>query len=268
MLLRLPSLPDPRSERGFTLMETLVAMVSGVVVTGALLAILEFSLREQASITDRAQADQIGRTAMSNIVDELHSSCVGATPIQAPSTTPLSPLEKSNGVNLWFVSAYGASNSGEPLIEKVTEHDINWIATKKSNTGKQLGKLTDYSFSSSSGNAREGWTWPTLSVAEAEAKHTARLLASNVIPPESGSLFQYYKYEANSASSTYGQLVKVGSGELPLTAASAETIAKVAINFTQAPENNDTRTDRTAPFSDAVVMRLSPTTSGSVSPCE
>jgi type II secretory pathway component PulJ len=262
---QLPSLLNLRSEQGFTLLEALVAIATGVIVTSALLTILEVSLRQQARITDRAQADQIGRTAMSNIIEELHSSCTGATPIQGPNTTPTSPLEKTNGNNLWFVSAYGNANSGEPLIEKVTEHDINWAASSKSSTGEQLGKLTDYSFTSIAGNSQEGWTFPSLTTANATS---TRLLAKNVIKPSSGSIFQYYKYESNSASSTYGQLVELTSGELPLTEATAKNIAKVAINFTQAPEGEDTRIDRNVSFNDAVVLRVSPTSSGSVSPCE
>jgi hypothetical protein len=270
-----PSLIRPRSEQGFTLMETLVAMVTGVIVTGALLAILEFSLREQTSITDRAQADQIGRTAMSNIVDELHSACTGATPIQGPSSEPKSPLAKSNGVNLWFTSAYGVLHNGEPLIEKVLLHDINWTAAaESSSTGEQVGTLTDYRFESVSGSASTGWTFKPLSTTEATSTRT---VATNVIKPKSGAIFQYYKYETNSASSTYGQFIELGSSELPLSEATAKNIAKVTISFTQAPEGkytqaghvtSDTRGDRVVNFSDSVVLRLDPTTTESVSPCE
>jgi hypothetical protein len=271
-----PRSVDPRSEQGFTLMEALVAMVTGVIVTGALLAILEFSLRQQSSITGRAQADQMGRTAMGNIVDELHSACTGATPIQVPNSEPKSPLAKSNGVNLWFTSAYGVLHNGEPLIEKVLLHDINWTAaTETSSTGEQVGNLTDYRFESTSGSASTGWTFKTLSTAEATS---AKILATNVIKPKSGSIFQYYKYESNSASATYGQLIELSSSELSaLTETAAKNIAKVAINFTQAPEGehtkagnivSDTRGDRTVSFSDSVVLRLDPTTTESISPCE
>ena len=39
-----------RGERGFSLLELLVAMAAGIVVTGALLAILEVSLRQETQI--------------------------------------------------------------------------------------------------------------------------------------------------------------------------------------------------------------------------
>jgi hypothetical protein len=251
------------AEHGFTLMETLVAMVTGVIVTGALLAILEFSLREQTQITDRTQANQLGRVAMSNIVDKLHSSCTGARPIQEPSTTPESPLEKSNGLNLWFISTYGTANSGEPLIKEVYQHDISWKATEKSSTNKQLGTITDYSFKSSSGNSQEGWTFPTpLGPAKATGTTgTTQIIAQNVLLPESGSIFKYYKYNTSGTA--------LETAELPLASVkAAENIAQVTIGFTQAPESKDTRADRTASFNDSVLLRLDPTTSEEVTPCE
>lgn len=252
-------------------METLVAMVTGVIVTGALLAILEVSLRQQTNITDRAQADQIGRTAMNNVIDELHSSCTGfsAAAIQAPGTTPSSPLAATGAVNLWFLSAYGNSSSGAATLTGVTQHDINWTSTGTSNTGLPLGTLTDYSFASTGGSSPK-WTFPTLSVANAKA----RVLAKNVVPPQiSGvsTIFQYYKYNESSASSTFGQLEPLASSEIPLLTATAEKVAKVAINFTQAPEGGDTRLNRTANFSDTVVLRFNPTETGSEAsniPCE
>ena len=45
-----------RDERGFTLIEVMVAMVVGLIVIGALFAILEVSLKQNARITDRVQS--------------------------------------------------------------------------------------------------------------------------------------------------------------------------------------------------------------------
>jgi prepilin-type N-terminal cleavage/methylation domain-containing protein len=266
---RIPAiLPD---ERGFALIELLVAMSISTVVIAALVVILEFSLHQETNITDKVQADQIGRTVMGNIVEELHSSCTGfeAAAIQAPSETPSSPLAATGATNLWFVSAYGKEKSGEPLVEKVTEHDINWEAKTKSNTGEELGTLTDYEFSDSAGNAKEGWTFPSLKTTNSKA----RTLAKNVIPPQItegtkkvSTLFQYYKYNTTS-----GELEQLKSSTEIAAAASAKEIAKVTVSFTQAPTDEDTRTGRSASFSDSVAFRFTPTesgTEGSNSPCE
>jgi prepilin-type N-terminal cleavage/methylation domain-containing protein len=270
-----PPLLTPSAEQGFTLVELLVAMLISTVVIAALVAILTFSLGQETRITDKVQADQIGRTAMTNIIDELHSSCTGfgANAIQGPSETPTSPLASSGATNLWFVSAYGNEDSGEALIEKVTEHDINWTASTKSNTGEELGTLTDYSFESTSGNAKAGWTFPSLTVAKAKIK----VLAKNVIPPEieiSGkktpTIFQYYKYENTASSETDGELVALSSSEVP-TAAKEGNVAKATVSFAQAPAGGDTRTNRSASFSNSVILRFTPSETGAEvknEPCE
>lgn len=261
-----PPLP-PRSEQGFTLIELLVAMLSATVVIGALYAVLVFTLNQETRTNDKVQADQIGRTAMTRIVEELHSSCTGfgAASIQVPGGTPSSPMAVTGALNLWLVSAYGNSNSAEPLIEAATEHDINWTSSGKlSSTGETLGTLTDYSFKSEAGNAKAGWEFPPLMVSRA----TKTILSENVIPPQISSastLFQYYKYNSS------GELTQLKSSSEIKTAATANEIAKVAISFTQAPTSEDTRPGRTASFSDSVVLRFDPSESGSGAvnaPCE
>ena len=103
-----------RDQRGFSLIEALVAILTGVVVTGALFAILEVSLRQTARLTDVVQANQLGRGTMTKIVDELRSSCLSAgfAPIQ----------EKSTEKTLWFVTAV----SEHSVISKTEafEHEI------------------------------------------------------------------------------------------------------------------------------------------------
>jgi type II secretory pathway component PulJ len=241
---------SPRSERGITLVELLVAMSLSVVIIAGLIAILVVSLRQQSRITNRVQANRTGRTTLSKAIEELHSSCTGLNtlPIQAPSTTPTSPLAASNGSNLWFLSAYGNKTSGEAVIKEVVEHDINWVAKKTSNTGLSLGTLTDYSFAANGGEA-PNWTFPALNPANA----TAKVLGNNVIAPSSGSIFEYEKYN------TSGELVPVA---VPLTTTSAKTVANVQISFTQAPESGDTRAGRTTNLSDSVLLRFASAETG------
>src|SRR6202042_149590 len=87
-----------RDTHGFTLIETLVAMISGVVVTGAMFMVFIVALHQTSRLTDSAQATQLGRTAMTHVIDELRSACIshGYTPVQ----------EKSTASELIFRNAY------------------------------------------------------------------------------------------------------------------------------------------------------------------
>lgn len=280
MPIHLPPAPSPAAEHGTSLMELLVAMLSAVVVMGALVALLTITLDEEGRISDRVQADQIGRTAMSNIVEKLHSSCVGfGSPIQAPSSTELaSPLETTNRTSLWFITVYGENkttgeeSSAAVLPKVVTKNDIVWEKQKgTTNTGEEFGTLTDYSFKGT-GEPPE-WKFSALTKANA----TKRVLATDVIPPViSGkkTIFQYYRYKS-------GVLEELEAKEMePFTESTVENVAKVTISFAQAapatktaadPEPTpDTRPGRTVTLSDAVVLRYTPTesTTAESKPCE
>ena len=259
--LSLPSML--RTEDGATLMEMLVAILTSIVVLGALLAILEFSLNQEASIADRVSSDQTSRLAMSKIIGELQSSCTGfgATAIQKPSTTPSSPLAYIGPTNLWFLSAYGTSTRQSAVLKSVTQHDIIWKETGTSKTGKKLGSLIDYAFPSKAGSTAPGWEFPALT----EANATKNVLATDVILPESGSLFQYYKYTEST-----GKLGSALSASETEAAAAGEEIAKVEVKFTQAAENGDTAPGRTTGVSDAINLRFDSSVAASevgTSPC-
>lgn len=248
-----------RSEQGLTLVELLVAMVTSLVVGGALLGILGFSLRQETRITDRVQADQIGRTAMTKVIEQLRSSCTGldSTAIQGPATTPTSPLATTGPTDLWYLTAYGSATAGSAAVTGVTEHDVHWTPNS---TGAQLGTLYDYSWPSTGGEPPySAWTFNTTLSTTTATKH---VLATNVIPLETSKIFSYYKYETNPASSsTYGTLVEFPSTAQP-TATTAKLVAEVEVGFKQAPEHGDTREGHTTTFNSSVLLRFRPTESG------
>jgi len=257
-----PSLPGTLlSEDGMTLIELLVAMVSAIAVMLALFATLEFSSKQEARITERVQANRGGRYAMTEIVENLHSACVGfdATAIQAPSTKVTSPLNELGPTDLWFISAEGSSSSGKAVIEKVYEHDVHWASTGKSKTGETVGTLTDYEFESTKGSGPSGksgkWEFPALETKNA----TQKVLATNVIPQTisgTNTIFQYYKF------SSPGEFVAV-SEKIP-TAATENKIAKVGVNFTAtSTAGNTSKGYGMAAFSDSVTLRLTPAEPGS-----
>jgi prepilin-type N-terminal cleavage/methylation domain-containing protein len=117
-----------RCERGFTVIEMLVASVIGVVVLLVLLNLLDATQTATSRISARVDGTQRGRTAMEQVTQRLRSqTCVGAlTPIVIGDTT--SPTD-ANSVT--FYSDLGNSTdfvpekrriyvSGTDLRERVT----------------------------------------------------------------------------------------------------------------------------------------------------
>ncbi|HWF31134.1 MAG TPA: prepilin-type N-terminal cleavage/methylation domain-containing protein [Solirubrobacteraceae bacterium] len=253
-----------REERGLTLIELLVSMTAGAVVVAGATLVLVVALRQNTRVIDAVQADSIGRTASNQIVDELRSSCTGfgSSSIQAPSTTPTSPLVATGGLSLWFLTAYGSSTSGEAAIKRVTLHDIAWSSTGTSNTKEALGKLTDYSWNSTGGEPPNS-AWSFNSVLSPSTANVTRVVATNVIPAEASKIFSYEKYDTTAADEAYGTLVPLLASELPPSAVTAKRIARVTIAYTQAPERGDTRAGHTASFRNSVVLRLTPPESNS-----
>jgi Tfp pilus assembly protein PilV len=248
----------PTDEHGTTLIELLIATVLSIVVILGLFQILEFATTEESQITEKVQANRLGRLAMANIVEKLHSSCtgLGADAIQGPSSTPEKPLAVTGPRDLWFLSTYGTSAPSNAVLNGVVENDIHWEPTGKSNTGLEVGKLIDYSFASSGGFS-PNWKFNELKVANA----TERVLATYVIPPTvsgENTIFTYYKY----ASPTSTELQQVT--EKISTTAEKNEISKVGITFSKAPEEGSTKDerDRVASFNDGVLLRFNPSESG------
>lgn len=236
-------------DAGFTLIELLVAMVAGMVVIGALYTIMEVSLAQSTKIANETYASQLGRTAMTKMVDELHDACMSseATPVQ--STEKGTETNRSNATKLIFINTI--SGAPVPSASETYKHEIVWGAESGSSTS---GTLTD--------NVRSGatGTWPQIStwnaaVKEQIATHVTRRVLSGVSMP----IFTYYRY-ASSSSKAAGaleeiSLAKEASGEL--SEKSAAEAAAVEINFNAGATNATTSLERSIPLSDLVTFAFS-----------
>jgi Tfp pilus assembly protein PilW len=237
-----------RADDGATLVETLVAIVMGVLVIGALCGILVISLHQSKRTTDRVDANQRGRIAMTKIVNELHSACL------APNFAPIKPESTEN--ELRFVNAY-SKEAVIPLSE-VHEHRIIYSAET----------LRDYQYTATGG------AWPSYTFTGAVAAPSGgTLLASHVTKTESNPIFSYYKYAttASNGSATESSSTLTSLGTAALTTLTAPTAASVLINFTVAPSNGSTQRGRTVPFASQVTLAFSSPSSETpiqAAPCE
>jgi hypothetical protein len=263
MLTPLPHRPplSARDEHGTTLLELLVAMAAGSAVCLALVALLLFTTHQQARLSSAVQTDQLSRTAMTKIVDELHSACI------APGFTPI--LMESGENELRFVDAYSEAPVISESKSEAYEQRIAW--------SEATGKLIDTTFPSSGGS------WPSFTYSKTPLVTGGTLLASNVTRNTVGGkavpIFQYYSYATTSTSGTEAALTTLGSEPLKVPFATSEAAGKVAsvlINFKTAvgvkgKEEEAHAGGRTDELSDQVTLAFSAPKSESTTvdgPCQ
>jgi prepilin-type N-terminal cleavage/methylation domain-containing protein len=242
-----PRTPPLGDEGGFSLIELLVAMAAATVVVTAALAIYIVALHQSTRISDREQADQTGRTAMTQIVEKLHSSCLQKefAPVQVES--------KANELRFVDAASNAAAISSSKAQAEAYEDRVHW----KKESGLE-GSLIDERYPAESG------TLPKEFVFNKTTPSAKVLLATNVRETVKGKeelpIFRYFAYakKANSGSETSGvnalEEVKLGKEE-KLTAASAAKVAAVEVNFTVAArEANAFQSHEAIPFSNEVVL--------------
>jgi len=229
--LRLRTCLPVRGQRGFTLVETLVAMLTGVIVTGALFAILEFSMKHDTRITNIAAASQLGRSAMTHVVDELHSACLASkfTPVQ----------KKSTESELIFIDGYsetaeipnvGTSTTG------VREDSISWSGSYTGEEAETAGTLTDSTALATGGEAATAYTFGTPSLVRIGEKFVRGEEAGKRQP-----IFRYFEYAEHSTTGTGEvstlQEIKLAKGA-GLSEEQAENVAAVEVTFRAPPPTN------------------------------
>jgi prepilin-type N-terminal cleavage/methylation domain-containing protein len=256
------SLKALRDERGFTLVELLVAMSLGILVSGIALSLLNFTTADVTRITERVHANQTGRAALEKLMLALHSSCL---------TTKSDPIKPESTENkLRFVSETSSENEhGEPsaALPTIRLHEVVYTA----GSGKTEGTLTEKSWSSTG-------VPPKYEFNEKETA-TKRILLTGVEQTETAKkevlpVFRYYRYYRETDS-------KAVLGELDpnpitgkLTEETGPEVAKVNVSFTAVPEGKENKLNtelgggRPVALEDSAILRLSPSSEESTnSPC-
>ncbi len=270
MLTSATALSAARDQRGFTLIEVLVALITGLIVTFALFSVLEFSMNQTTRLSDITQANQLGRTTMTHIVDELHSACLSAnfTPIQESSTES----------KLVFVTGYSAE-AEVPSVpgEKggVHEEEIEYSSAE--------GKLWDKSYPGTGTNGEGKYTFsktPTKTLIGENISQSVEASGKKEAIP----IFKYFAY-AKKASSGTTEAASTLEETKPLTKGGekigpeANNAASVLISFNTATRdknvllggNAKVSSDRSADLSSQVTFAFSaPSSEATIEagPCE
>lgn len=242
-----------------TLIELLIGLVVGLVITLAAFTLLEFTTNDVSRITARTHATQNARVEIENLMLQLHSSCV------AYQINPV--LVNSNANELKFVSEtspLNASNEPASAITKARLHKI--IFTPAS--GKTEGVLTEQSWPST-GEAVAG-VFPFAEGSPPTERRLLKGVSRTVEKALEVPVFQYYRYYRESdAGAKLGQFNPTPIS--PSTVIEAGRVAKVAVSFTVTPEGYESRFakgDRAFAITDAAVLRLQPSSEVPTAPNE
>lgn len=254
-------------ESGFTLIEMLIGIATGIVISLAAFGLIDVSLRLSAQVNDRADASDAATAALQTIEAELQSACTGVSvstggssdvyPVQGPtSVTGASTTPGSSSTELTFIDSPSGAASPTPVL-----HDIVYSSTAHT--------LTDSTYpATQASGAYTGFT---------ASGSSSFLLASNIQPTGSTPMFQYYAYDSNNKLPTaFDETGSAAPLASPLTATTASSVIEVGIDFTVLPHDGRSTNYGTyqantgspgASVEDVVVLRLTPYTSSNAGQC-
>jgi prepilin-type N-terminal cleavage/methylation domain-containing protein len=208
-------LPRLRDQRGFTLIELMVAATVGIMIVGVAFGLLDSVVRTFGSAGNRVDVSQRGRLAVDQLTARLRSQVCGGGPTNADPNaayTPAIVLATDNKVAFW-------SNVGDGQGRRLR-------ALQYAN-----GSITEYTYAGSDPNA---------------APATTRQIVSTVAATNGTGLFKYFAYNpaaADQAASPAPALYLALT--TPLAAADLQRVVRTTIAYTAYPENG-TPTDKLA----------------------
>jgi Tfp pilus assembly protein PilW len=255
-------------ERGFTLIEALVAIVAGIVVLGAGYALLEISLHQSTRINDVSEVTQTGRSTMTKIVDPLHSACVSSAyqPVR----------EGSSSEKLVLRTAYSEASeiTGKATAESGGREDIiEW--KPEAGSTHNTGQLLDTTYLSTEGTAPNFVIPQKNGTTRVIGERIQRAEVENAKKEKQKSVFQYYEYKTSPTSSTTEPSSTLTETELAsgksLTAAGAAKVSSVGVRFTQLPKDFKEEIGQPADFTSQVTFAFTaPSTEAKIeaAPCE
>ena len=222
-------------ERGFTLIELMVAMTVGVVIVGVAFGLLDAVVRTFGTSGDRVDVSQRGRQAMDQVTQKLRSQVCGGNP--STSFTPSFTSATKDRVVFW-------SDTGDKQADGITPK------------GKRLRGL-EYS-----GGTLYELEFPGTGQ-DPTATPTKRELATNIAQNNTNSagatgIFRFYAYNvqaANQTASPAPPLYLELTGSPNLVAADLQRIVRITVNFTAFPRGGSAGDQTAADFTGDFLSR-------------
>ena len=252
-----------RDERGFTLIELIVATMAGIIVAAATSAVVIASVHFSSNYTDRVDANQEGRVAMEKITQALNSSCVatGVTPLvgsPAPTGMVGGAASGSDASDAVFYSSLSDSPTIGARDDQPSLVEIYLSAQQLVETPTPIRTAPEPRLNPGRSRRRR----PRRTSCCCPTRPTPTIDGATVRPP----VFQYYGY-------TSGGSINPIAFTTPLSTTDASNTAEVTVSFEALPSNkgaNLSAKGAGANISDSVVLKLTPASSapnGSNTPC-
>jgi prepilin-type N-terminal cleavage/methylation domain-containing protein len=221
LLNRLPRFGD---ERGFTLIELVMASSVGLVILGSATLITTGAARHNGEVANRTDATQRGRLAMERMERLLRS--------QVCTTASAFPVASARATDVTFYA--DLSDGSSPVVRHTLSYDP---ATKR---------LTDTAVS---GN--------TATPIAFTAAPVVTELASDVVPDDANPVFRYYAYPASAPATgaLEPNVELVPSAGASLSDTEVGQIARIDLNFVTTGATRTTQ-DIKAEMTNQVFVRL------------
>jgi Tfp pilus assembly protein PilV len=198
-----------RREDGFSLMELLVAMVTGGVILTALMTVFLNGVQGTTNTQDRLDSQQRGRVAMDRVITLLSSQvCLDS------ATPPIVPVVSTDRSVTFYSDLQGASNTPK-------KYTFTWDATAKT--------LTEYTYNGT-GVLPAKITWPA-------SPSSTRQIATNVWPARNDAntadlpIFAYYRFEADGTVNLANPIAASGG----IAAIDGDDVVDMVVNFRVLP---------------------------------
>lgn len=200
-----------QDERGFSLPELLVAIVAGVIVLMASWTVLDGSVQNATTVSDRTDASQRGRIAMEQMIRQLRAQ------VCPPSSDPMKAYEPMIELAQADAVIFYADVGGEQY--RPDRRQFAYSA----GSGGGPGSITETVWAAA--GTEPSFTWPS------QATRT-RVIATDVerVEDQSGTelpIFRYYAFDTTASPVT--PTLELTSP--PLSEADRQRVVKVKVSF-------------------------------------